>query len=159
MCDYSLHGFASRLAIEGEELEIHRFATRSIGLASPADLYPPKPATRPSFWAAIRAWFNTSFEPQVQAVCIPPGARLIVRDIPERLRRELGVNCVEQVAFTQLTDSPYSYRDGIRFENGKEVLLQRLDEGQRVHVLRLGSGEDEPRGRGIEGEREFAYRE
>jgi hypothetical protein len=159
MCDYSLHGFANRLAVEGEELEIYRFATRSIGLASPSDVHPPKPAGKPGFWATIRAWFNSSFEPQVRAVCIPPGARLIVRDIPERLQRELGVNCVEQVAFAQLTDAPYSYRDGIRFESGKEVLLQRLDEGQRVHVLRLGSAEDEPRGERFEGEREFAYRQ
>jgi hypothetical protein len=64
----------------------------------------------------------------------------------------------EQVVFMQLTDAPYSYRDGIRFENGNELLLQRLDEGQRVQVLRLGSTEDEPRAGRAEGEREFALR-
>jgi hypothetical protein len=158
MCDYSLHGFANRLAVEGEELEVYRFATRSIGLAAPAELNPPRPTREPGIWATIRAWFISSFEPQVNAVCIPPGTRLIVRDIPERLQRELGVAGEEQVVFMQLTDAPYSYRDGIRFENGNELLLQRLDEGQRVQVLRLGSTEDEPRAGRAEGEREFALR-
>jgi len=38
MCDYSLGGLANRLAVDGEELIIHRFTTNSIGLASAADL-------------------------------------------------------------------------------------------------------------------------
>ena len=40
MCDYSLGGLPNRLAVEGEELIVHRFPTQSIGLASPADLEP-----------------------------------------------------------------------------------------------------------------------
>ena len=35
MCDYSLAGIPSRLAVEGEQLVAHRFSTGSLGLASP----------------------------------------------------------------------------------------------------------------------------
>jgi hypothetical protein len=36
MCDYALMGVPNRLATEGEDLLVHRFRTRSIGLtASP----------------------------------------------------------------------------------------------------------------------------
>ena len=38
MCDYSLHGLPSRLAVQGEELVARRFCTSTIGLASPAEL-------------------------------------------------------------------------------------------------------------------------
>jgi hypothetical protein len=93
-------------------------------------------------WWKIRAWFNTETEPQARAVCIPPGAQLIVRDIPERLQHELCIGTTEEVTFVQLSDAPYSYRDGIRFKNGKDILLQRLDEGQRVDVLALTLAEE-----------------
>ena len=39
MCDYSLAGIPNRLAVEGEELAVHRFPTGSIGLASPSTTY------------------------------------------------------------------------------------------------------------------------
>jgi hypothetical protein len=70
---------------------------------------------------------------------------LIVRDIPERLQHELCVGATEEVTFVQLSNAPYSYRDGIRFQNGEEVLLQRLDEGQRVDVMTLTLPEEPPR--------------
>ncbi len=38
MCDYSLHGFSNRLAVEGEQLLLHRFPTGTLGLASPSEL-------------------------------------------------------------------------------------------------------------------------
>ena len=31
----------------------------------------------------------------------------------------------------------FIYRDAVRFNNGKEILLQKLEEGQRVDVLCL----------------------
>ena len=40
MCDYSLAGISNRLAVESEELVIHRFHTGSIGLASPCTSVP-----------------------------------------------------------------------------------------------------------------------
>jgi hypothetical protein len=32
MCDYSLAGVPNRLAVEGEQLVVHRFPTGSVGL-------------------------------------------------------------------------------------------------------------------------------
>lgn len=79
---------------------------------------------------------------QCPVVCVPPGARLLLRDIPEKLQRELNLSSVEQeVVFTELETT--GYRDAVRFENGAEVLLQRLTEGMRVVVLTLSSEEDE----------------
>jgi hypothetical protein len=116
MCDYSLTGVPSRLAEEGEVLVTHRFSTGSLGLASPSDLC--KTAA---------------------AVCIPPGARLILQDIPTRLQCDLNVGPAEEVTFTQLTASENTYRDAIRFRNGQQILLQKLREGQRVKVCALSS--------------------
>jgi hypothetical protein len=46
------------------------------------------------------------------------------------------------VTFTQLTAQPYDYRDAVRFDNGREVLLQKLKPGQRAVVLRLALAEE-----------------
>jgi len=140
MCDYSLMAVPNRLAQEGEDLVAHRFPTGSVGLASPADIKrcssPPKPETR-SLWTAIRDFFDPPRNAPVCAVCIPPGARLQLHDIPPRLQAELGVGAVEEVTFTQLTSAANTYRDAIRFANGKEIRLQELREGQRVQVFDL----------------------
>lgn len=74
----------------------------------------------------------------VVAVCVPDGARLLVMDIPEYLQRDLNVGRREDVIFRQLSGSSFQYRDAIRFRNGRQILLQKLREGQRVRVLDLG---------------------
>ena len=71
------------------------------------------------------------------AVCVPPGAHLRVWDIPEDLQREIDVRRTEEVTFTQISASPFRYRDALRFRNGCQILLQRLEEGQRIRVLSL----------------------
>ena len=119
MCDYSLMGIPNRLAEEGEVLVTHRFWTGSLGLASPSDLCSKTAA----------------------AVCIPPGARLMLQDIRRRHRRDLEIGPAEEVTFTQLTAAVYTYRDAIRFKNGQELSLQEVREGQRVKVLDLSSAE------------------
>jgi hypothetical protein len=54
MCDYSLYSIQTRLAVEGEDLVVHRFATGSLGLTAPAapqeggSLNVPRPNTQPS---------------------------------------------------------------------------------------------------------------
>jgi hypothetical protein len=140
MCDYSLMAVPNRLAREGEELVAYRFPTGSLGLASPANVKrvaePAKPEAK-SFWTHVREFFNPPRTEPVCAVCIPPGARLRLQDIPPRLQQEAGVSCVEDVTFTQITAAVNAYRDAVRFENGKEVRLQELREGQRVTVLDL----------------------
>jgi hypothetical protein len=161
MCDYSLMAVPNRLAREGEELVAHRFPTGSLGLASPVDLTrvadPPLPA-RKSFWRRAAEFFNPPKSEPLCAVCIPPGARLELRDIPVRLQHELGVGPAEEVTFTQISAAVNSYRDAVRFANGREVRLQELREGQRVRVLDLSVAEDLDLERLREERAEFSYR-
>jgi hypothetical protein len=143
MCDYSLMAVPNRLAREGEELVFHRFPTGSLGLATPAEVQrTPLPTARRSFWTAFKEFFQPAETASVCAVCIPPGARLLLEDIPVRLQTELGVCAAEEVTFTQITASAHSYRDAVRFTNGREVRLQELREGQRVRVLDLSLAEE-----------------
>src|SRR6516162_5546864 len=143
MCDYSLHVYPNRLAADGEELVVHRFGGASLGLASPSDLRPLTRASccdatgrKPWSWTAITDWFKAN-RPQWQperrtpAVCVPPGARLVLRDIPKGLQRELGVGEVEEVKFVEISAEVNTYRDAVRFSNGCQLLLQALREGQR----------------------------
>ena len=113
MCDYSLYTLHSRLATECEQLVVHRFQTGSVGLASPSDL--------------------------MTAVCIPPGARLFLRDIPEPLKIQFGLQSEEEVIFEQRSFEARTHRDVVRFANGSQLSLQRLQEGQRVDVISLTS--------------------
>ena len=127
MCDYSLAPFPNRLAVEGEQLVVHRFATRTLGLAP-----------------ARCGWKQLLFPSPLAAVCVPPGARLRLYDMPEDLQRRLSVGAVEEVTFIEQSLEAFTYRDGVRFANGREILLQQLTCGQRAEVLSLGGGEEEP---------------
>jgi hypothetical protein len=145
-------GVPNRLAQEGERLVMHRFPTGSLGLATPNDVCM---ATRPrsgrkTLWRTFREFFDPPVT-AVRAVCIPPGARLRMRDIPVALQRELGVGEEETVKFTQLTAAVNTYRDAVRFANGKEIRLQDLREGQRVRVLDLADAGDFDLDRALEG--------
>jgi hypothetical protein len=152
MCDYSLHTYPNRLAADGEDLVIHRFGAGSLGLASPADLeqvISASKAAHDTVWSRTKAWFqgrNLKWEAEkrVPAVCIPPGSRLILRDIHKSLQRELGVGEVEEVAFVEITAEVNTYRDAVRFGNCRQALLQHLREGQRVKVLSTAAGELDP---------------
>jgi hypothetical protein len=141
MCDYSLAGVPNRLAIEGEQLVVHRFDTGTIGMASSADFANPAEKRGAHglarWWSALRSFLSPTLDRVNCAVCIPPGARLLLRDIPKRLQHQLEVHDTEVVTFTQVDADAYRYRDAVRFSNDHELLLQRLHEGQRVVVLRL----------------------
>jgi hypothetical protein len=141
MCDYSLMNVPNRLAREGEELVAHRFDSGSMGLASYADLHPnvdPSAPAKKTFWSMVKQIVEAPAASQVPAVCIPPGAHLMLRDIPEQMQHERGIGAAEEVVFTQITAASHRYRDAVRFQDGQEVLLQWLREGQRVRVLALG---------------------
>ena len=126
LCDYSLAHFPNRLAVEGEQLVVHRFDTLALGLA------PACPTLKQKL-----------FPTTLPAVCVPPGARLLLRDIPEHLQQRVGVTAVEEVTFVEQTLEAFRFRDAVRFANGKEILLQHLQRGQRVDVLRVcGSAEE-----------------
>ena len=147
MCDYSLMAIPNRLAVSGEELIVHRFELESVGLASASDLRRRQECTsarRNGFWSRLKEFFNPPSIRPIPAVCIPPGARLLIRDIPAKLQHECGFQKeVAQAVFTQITAAVNTFRDAVRFQNGVEVLLQRLDEGQRVRVLDLSSAEEQ----------------
>ena len=137
MCDYSLMSFPNRLARTGEMLVAHQFTCGAMGLASPVDLSRSNSGswrTRLSkLWSALNGTRQTP-EP-ITAVCVPHGTRLLVLDIPEDLRHEMNVQSKEEVTFRQLSVSTFEYRDAIRFSNGRQMLLQKLREGQRVRIL------------------------
>ena len=100
MCDYSLLAIPNRLAVEGEPLVIHRFQTGAMGLAPAAEIAAPatephEPTRRQGWWSALKTYFMPSAAKVVCAVCIPPGARLLLQDIPERLQRECQVGAAE----------------------------------------------------------------
>jgi hypothetical protein len=130
MCDYSLAEVISRLAVEGEDLTVHRFPTGTLGFTSPAEL---EQRLELRGW---RSWFSVRQVPC--AVCIPPGARLVLRDIPPRLRTGLGLAAEEEVVFIQVGMDAGRHRDAVRFRNNQELLLQRLAEGQGARVVSLG---------------------
>ena len=161
MCDYSLMAVPNRLAREGEELVAHRFPTGSLGLASPADLKhatEPQMPCRKSFWRRVAEFFDPPRTEPVPAVCIPPGARLQLQDISARMQQELSVGPAEEVTFTQISAAVNSYRDAVRFRNGREARLQELREGQRVKVLDLSVADELDLVRLREERAEFAHR-
>ena len=120
MCDYSLAGLSNRLAVTGEQLAVRRFPSGCLGMGAPR-----------------RRWIEVLFPSFAVAVCIPPGARLLLEDIPKRLQDQLDVSPTEEVIFVQRTADAFTHRDGVRFSNGREILLQQLECGQQVRVLRL----------------------
>jgi hypothetical protein len=127
MCDYSLAHLPNRLAVDGENLVVHRFGC-SRGLAS----------ARPS-------WKELLFPGNRTAVCIPPGAQLRLSDIPQYLQRQWGVGPIELVIFVQQSAEAFRYRDAVRFVNGRETLLQQLPCGQRVEVVSVACAEEQIR--------------
>ena len=147
MCDYSLMAIPNRLAVSGEELVVHRFEAGAVGLASAFDLQRRqdcRKAQSHGFWSTLKNFLNPSGVQSIPAICIPPGARLLIQDIPAKLQCECGfLTEVEEAVFTQVTAVVNTFRDAVRFQNGIEVLLQRLNEGQRVRVLDLSSAEEQ----------------
>jgi hypothetical protein len=115
MCDYSLEAYRSRPAEEGEKLTLERFPSGSMGFTTgPAcDL----------------------------AVCVPAESHLLLQGIGHAARESCGVGAVEEVVMTRLLEGG-PYKDAVRFSNGVEILLQRLDPGLVAVVV--GSPEVRP---------------
>jgi hypothetical protein len=142
MCDYSLHGIPNRLAVEGDELVVHRFETSTIGLCAACELDRPSLAPPAGVWGRLKQFFEAPVLHRVSAVCVPPGARLILKGIPKHLQREWAVGEEEKVVFTQITAASNVHRDALRLPNGREILLQHIREGLRVQVASLGGGSE-----------------
>lgn len=143
MCDYSLMGVPNRLAREGEDLVLHEFPTGTRGFTSRS----PGAESSPHWRSTARVFFKALLgipEAGKVAVCIPPGARLLLLDVPLDLRAAEEVPRDAEVTFSQISAQAYAHRDAIRFENGHELLLQFLDEGQRIRILEMNpAGEAE----------------
>jgi len=109
MCDYSLEMYGTRPAREAERYVTTRFRSGTVGLALLQDKETP--------------------------VCVQCDTRLRLEGIPALLQQKLGVGPSEDVTFVRLEQGPW--RDGVRFENGKEASLQELSTGVDVLVTML----------------------
>lgn len=123
MCDYSLYEFPNRLAREGEELVTYRFPSGSMGLVSPVELESARSRERtqdkPSgnrLWGAatnhsdLLSRLRPSALSNVCAICLPPGARLILKDISEEMQRDLGVGPEEGGKFIETSAEVLRHR-------------------------------------------------
>jgi hypothetical protein len=141
MCDYSLGSIPNRLAAEGEELVVHRFPTGTTGLACPADLERCTSRSETpgkKLWRRIVDTLGYGLDDQtVSAICIPPGAFLILKDIPKNVQKKYDVQPEEGVTFMQIDATMGAYRDAFRFHNGREIRIQDLPRGLRIEVLSL----------------------
>ncbi len=139
MCDYSLYTFKSRLAVEADELVLHRFHTGSLGFTSVCELQHVDEGTRLSRpWSSFISWILPRRLCGLTAVCTPPGARLRLNRVPADLQSWLEIGEIEEVVFTQLCASSFCYRDALVFRNKTTVLLQDLPEGLSATILSLG---------------------
>ena len=107
MCDYSLEAYRSRPAQEGATYETQRFKSGSIGFVAPED--------------------------RSTAVCMACDMKLTLENLPEFVRDTNHVGTTETVTFVRIEPGPY--RDGIRFENGREIRLQDLGTGVTAKVI------------------------
>jgi len=107
MCDYSIEAYQSRPAEVGEKLTLERFPSGSMGFTSGSkcDL----------------------------AVCVPADAKLRLEGLSETTQQTYGVKAIEDVVMTRLETG--LYKDAVRFSNGTEVLLQRLDCGLAAVIV------------------------
>ncbi|MBX9741405.1 MAG: hypothetical protein K2X62_15125 [Beijerinckiaceae bacterium] len=109
MCDYSLEMYGSRPARDFERYVTSRFPSGSIGLTAPGDC--------------------------ATAICIQYDTPMILENIPKDLQAALKIGEMEEVVFVKLDRG--SYRDGVRFANGKQISLQQLSAGVGVFVVSL----------------------
>lgn len=147
MCDYSLSGLPNRLAIEGEELITHRFRTGVMGLASPAELSPKRaPLSQRGHknnWEKIKSFFGWALQmPDACAVCVPPGARLILTSVPSQVSTTRNVSEGTELRFTQTNADVNTHRDALVMPDGSPVLLQLLPQGMRMRVVSLAGAEE-----------------
>jgi hypothetical protein len=147
MCDYSLYTLPNRLAAEAEELVLHKFETGTLGFASAVDLSRSEvqKSETDSFWTAIKNRLSCRRRSRCPAICIPPGARLLLTDIPRPVQMRLRIGPCEVATLTELSDQSYSYRDALLLPNNTRVLLQDLPPGIHAVVLSLSpEAEAEP---------------
>jgi len=143
MCDYSLYTVNNRLAFESDDLVLHRFDTGSLGFCAVSELRQEMDrGALARGWSSFMRWLFPRKKCGLTAVCVPPGARLLISEVPKNARPGFELLEMESVEFTQLSEMSYAYRDALRLPDGKTVLLQKLPEGLRATVMALAA-EDE----------------
>jgi len=121
MCDYSLHGVASRPAKIGDRLVTTEFAnTTTLGFASVDD---------PTMAVCLRPGTELGFEN------IPQYWRPFTRWLPRTHPRQLATGVARSRYIHR--DRPDTHHDALEFADGTTVLLTRLCPGQRATVLQL----------------------
>jgi hypothetical protein len=115
---------------------MQRFDWGSLGLTSIAHEQ-PEASYKSGIISALRMFLFSPIREACPTVCIPPGARLLLRDIPKPLEEKHGLKTdTEEVVFTE-TRHAIGFRDAIQFPSAKTLLLQQFNENQRVGVLSL----------------------
>ena len=145
MCDYSLYVFSNRLAHDGEELVAHRFSSGCIGFISASDISQCENHTTSlgRNWPQLKTWFFPRQHDGPTAVCIPPGAQIELEKVERELGRRMGLLEREPAVFIHVTAEEFSYRDGLRFRNGRQIPLQALPPGQRARIISTAGLQDE----------------
>ena len=117
MCDYSLHGVASRPAKVGDKLTTRNFGTGTRGFSAP--------------------------EERTTAVCLLPGTEIafaseIAVESPRFFGRSIKNFKHTTAIFRQVNkETPHVHHDSLEFPDGQTVLLTELCEGQEATVLQL----------------------
>jgi hypothetical protein len=136
----------NRLAANGEELIVYRFRGRPVGLASAFDLRLEQELMNircRGVWSRFMELFLPDLR-EVPAILVPPGARLLIRDISSDRQLQWRIHGETQTAvFTMLADEMNTFLDAVGFGNGTVVPLSGLAEGQRVRVLSVSAQEDQ----------------
>jgi hypothetical protein len=109
MCDYSLELYQSRQAVNDEHYTLHRFGSGTLGFIADGDC--------------------------TTAICMPAGTRLRLDGLDKRLQRALRVGATEEVVMIRLPFRNHTHRDGVRFTNGREVMLQDLNTGLSAMLM------------------------
>lgn len=113
-----------------------------MGFTAVADLQlQAEAALSRSLWQRFRDSLLPEERCPVPALCLPPAARLVLRDVAPSLREKYALRSEEEVKFVQLSADPNTYRDALCFRNGTVLRLQHLPAGQRATVVSLG-GDD-----------------
>ena len=122
MCDYSLHGVASRPAKVGDKLVTTRFCnTTTCGFSAVGE---------PNIAVCLLSGTEVGFENEVERVLT--GFQLVFCKEGKKILQH------KVAQFRQVNkDNPCTHHDALEFPDGQIVLLTHLRGGQRATVLQL----------------------
>ncbi|HWE52621.1 MAG TPA: hypothetical protein VG273_22705 [Bryobacteraceae bacterium] len=138
MFDLSARRTLDRLAVQGEEVVVHKFRNRNARLVPGPEFDDWRARRRGGFWQWLMDLFSSGDE-ALTVVHIPPGTWVRLVGIPEVLRGRAG-KCQEAI-FMQLLGPGGECRDALSLAYGN-ALLQFVPHGQRLKILWLSSAQD-----------------